>query len=319
MGILNFDRLKNGLRKTRESLFGKVQSIISLKPTIDDDLLAHLEETLIGSDVGISTTEKLIENLKVRAREHRYNRADEIRTVLKEEMERIFAQNGSGGSELRFDKKPLVIMIVGVNGVGKTTTVGKLAYIYRTDGKEVLIAAADTFRAASNEQLEIWAGRAGVRIVQHARQSQKGIGGQAHGTDPGAVAFDGLKSAIANGDDVLLIDTAGRLHTRVNLMEELKKIKRVLQKQLPEAPHEVLLVLDATTGQNGIVQARRFTEALGVTGLILTKLDGTAKGGIVFSISNELKVPVRYIGVGEGIDDLQPFDEKVFIDALFED
>jgi fused signal recognition particle receptor len=285
-----------------------------------------LEETLIGSDVGISTTEKLIENLKIRAREHRYNRPEEIRTVLKEEMERIFAQNGSGGSQLRFDKKPLVIMIVGVNGVGKTTTVGKLAYLYRTDGKKVLIAAADTFRAASNEQLEVWADRAGVRIVQHTRQNQKRVGGQApnssgqaHGADPGAVAFDALKSVVANGDDVLLIDTAGRLHTKVNLMEELKKIKRVLQKQLPEAPHEVLLVLDATTGQNGIVQARRFTEALGVTGLILTKLDGTAKGGIVFSISNELKVPVRYIGVGEGIDDLQPFDKKVFIDALFED
>jgi len=326
MGILSLNRLRNGLRKTRESLFGKVQSIISLKPAIDDDLLDHLEETLICSDVGISTTEKLIENLKVRSREHRYNQAEEIRTVLKEEMERVFAQNGSGGSQLRFDKKPLVIMIVGVNGVGKTTTVGKLAYIYRTDGKKVLIAAADTFRAASNEQLEVWADRAGVRIVQHTRQNQKGIGGQppnssgqARGADPGAVAFDALKSAIANGDDVLLIDTAGRLHTKINLMEELKKIKRVLQKQLPEAPHEVLLVLDATTGQNGIVQARRFTEALGVTGLILTKLDGTAKGGIVFSISNELNVPVRYIGVGEGIDDLQPFDEKVFIDALFED
>jgi fused signal recognition particle receptor len=326
MGILNFDRLKNGLRKTRESLFGKVQSIISLNPALDGDLLAHLEEALIGSDVGISMTEKLIENLKVKAREKRYTQAEEIRTVLKEEMEKLFAQNGSGGSQLRFDRKPFVIMIVGVNGVGKTTTIGKLAYLYRMDGKGVLIAAADTFRAASNEQLEVWADRAGARIVQHARQSPKGMSGQApnssgqaRGADPGAVAFDALKSAIATGDDVLLIDTAGRLHTKVNLMEELKKIKRVLQKQLPEAPHEVLLVLDATTGQNGIVQARRFTEVLGVTGLILTKLDGTAKGGIVFSISNELKVPVRYIGVGEGLDDLQPFDERVFVDALFED
>jgi fused signal recognition particle receptor len=319
MSILSFNRLKNGLRKTRESLFGKVQSIISLKPAIDDDLLTHLEETLIGSDVGISTTEKLIENLKLRAREQRYIRPEEIQAVLKEEMKKLFAQNGSDRSQLQLDTRPLVVMIIGVNGVGKTTTVGKLAYIYRTDGKKVLIAAADTFRAASNEQLEIWAGRAGVRIVQHARQSPTGIGGHTHSADPGAVAFDALKSAIANGDDVLLIDTAGRLHTKVNLMEELKKIKRVLQKQMPEAPHEVLLVLDATTGQNGIVQARRFTEALGVTGLILTKLDGTAKGGIVFSISNELKVPVRYIGVGEAIDDLQPFDEKMFIDALFEE
>jgi len=308
MGLLNFERLKNSLIRTRENLLGKVQSIISLKPVIDDELLAHLEETLVGSDVGISTTEKLIENLKVRAREQRYNKVEEIRTVLKEEIEKLFAVNGSVGSQPRFDQRPVVVMIVGVNGVGKTTTVGKLAYIYRTTGSKVLIAAADTFRAASNEQLEIWAGRAGVRIVQ-----------QAHGADPGAVAFDALKSAISNGDDVLLIDTAGRLHTKVNLMEELKKIKRVLQKQLPEAPHEVLLVLDATTGQNAIVQARQFTAALGITGLILTKLDGTAKGGIVFSISNELRVPVRYIGVGEGIDDLQPFDKKVFVDALFED
>lgn len=308
MGILNFERLKSGLKRTREGLFGKVQSIISLKQVIDDELLAHLEETLVGSDVGISTTEKLIENLKVRAREQRYNKVEEIRTVLKEEMEKLFAVNGSVGSHPRFDQRPVVVMIVGVNGVGKTTTVGKLAYAYCTAGSRVLIAAADTFRAASNEQLEIWAGRAGVRIVQ-----------QTHGSDPGAVAFDALKSAISNGDDVLLIDTAGRLHTKVNLMEELKKIKRVLQKQLPEAPHEVLLVLDATTGQNAIVQARLFTAALGITGLILTKLDGTAKGGIVFSISNELRVPVRYIGVGEGIDDLQPFDKKAFVDALFED
>jgi fused signal recognition particle receptor len=308
MSILNFERLRSGLKRTRENLLGRVQSIISLKPVIDDELLAHLEETLVSSDVGIPTTEKLIDNLKVRAREQRYSKVEEIQAVLKEEMEKLFVPNGSSGSHGRLEQKPLVIMIVGVNGVGKTTTVGKLAYIYRTNGNKVLIAAADTFRVASNEQLEIWADRAGVRMVQ-----------QAHGADPGAVAFDALKAAMSGGDDVLLIDTAGRLHTKVNLMEELKKIKRVLQKQLPEAPHEVLLVLDATTGQNGIVQARRFREALGITGLILTKLDGTAKGGIVFSISTELKVPVRYIGVGEQIDDLQPFDEKAFVEALFGD
>jgi fused signal recognition particle receptor len=319
MGMLNLERLKSGLKRTRESLLGKVQRIISLKPVIDDDMLAQLEETLIGSDVGITTTEKLIENLKLRSRQGRYNTAEEIRTVLKEEMGKLFVGNGSSGDQAQLDLKPLVVMIVGVNGVGKTTTVGKLAYLHRTAGKKVLIAAADTFRAASNEQLEVWADRAGVRIVEHARQSSKGVGGQTHGADPAAVAFDALRSAISNGDDVLLIDTAGRLHTKVNLMEELKKIKRVLQKQLPEAPHEVLLVLDATTGQNGIAQARQFTEALGVTGLILTKLDGTAKGGIVFSISNEFKVPVRYIGVGEGIDDLQPFERKAFVDALFGD
>jgi fused signal recognition particle receptor len=319
MSMLSVERLKSGLRKTRESLLGRVQRLITLKPVIDDELLVQLEETLVGSDVGMSTTERLIENLKVRAREDRRNSAEEVRAVLKEEMEKLFPPNGLGGDRRQPERKPIVAMIVGVNGVGKTTTVGKLAYIYRTAGKKVLIATADTFRAASNEQLEVWADRAGVRIVQHGRQSSKGSGGQAHGADPAAVAFDALKLAISNGDDVLLIDTAGRLHTKVNLMEELKKIKRVLQKQLPEAPDEILLVLDATTGQNGIVQARQFTEALGVTGLILTKLDGTAKGGIVFSIGSELKVPVRYIGVGEGIDDLQSFDRKAFVDALFGD
>jgi fused signal recognition particle receptor len=308
VGILNFERLKSGLKRTKESLLGKVQSIISLRPAIDDEFLEQLEETLITSDVGVTTTERLIGNLRMRAKEEHYSKSDEVKAVLKEELEKLFVVNESAVGQRAFDGKPLVVMIVGVNGVGKTTTVGKLAYTYRTAGRKVLIAAADTFRAASNEQLEIWAGRAGVRVVQ-----------QAHGADPGAVAFDALKSAISNSDDVLLIDTAGRLHTRVNLMEELKKIKRVLQKQLPEAPHEILLVLDATTGQNGIVQARQFTQTLGITGLILTKLDGTAKGGIAFSVSNELGVPVRYVGVGEEIDDLQPFDEKAFVDALFEE
>ena len=317
MGLFNFEKLKEGLRRTRESFLGKIQNVISLKPVIDAEFLVYLEETLVSSDVGIATTERLINNLKTRSREERYDNAEDIRSVLKEEMEKLFAGDGLGDGSLQFDQKPHVVMIVGVNGVGKTTTVGKLAYIHRRAGQKVLIAAADTFRAASNEQLEIWAGRAGVRIVQHARQSPKGAGGQAHGADPAAVAFDALKSALSHGDDVLLIDTAGRLHTKVNLMEELKKIKRVLQKQIPEAPHEVLLVLDATTGQNAIMQARQFTDALGLTGLILTKLDGTAKGGIVFSISDELKIPVRYIGVGEGIDDLQPFDRKAFVEALF--
>ncbi len=306
MGLFNFEKLKEGLRRTRESFLGKIQDVISLKPVIDAEFLVYLEETLVSSDVGIATTERLINNLKTRSREERYDNAEDIRSVLKEEMEKLFAGDGLGDGSLQFDQKPHVVMIVGVNGVGKTTTVGKLAYIHRRAGQKVLIAAADTFRAASNEQLEIWAGRAGVRVVQ-----------QAHGADPAAVAFDALKSALSHGDDVLLIDTAGRLHTKVNLMEELKKIKRVLQKQIPEAPHEVLLVLDATTGQNAIMQARQFTDALGLTGLILTKLDGTAKGGIVFSISDELKIPVRYIGVGEGIDDLQPFDRKAFVEALF--
>jgi fused signal recognition particle receptor len=306
MGLLSFEKLKAGLKRTRENILGRVQKALSLKPILDEESLSQLEETLLTSDVGVTTTETLIHTLKSKAREAGERNPEQFTEILKAEMEALLFSNGQQETNLQFRERPHVIMVVGVNGVGKTTTVGKLAHIYRNSGNRVLIAAGDTFRAASNEQLEIWAERAGVRIIQQSR-----------GSDPAAVAFDALKSAISNADDVVIIDTAGRLHTKVNLMEELKKVKRVLQKQLPEAPHEVLLVLDATTGQNAIQQAKQFTEALGVTGVILTKLDGTAKGGILFSISNDLKLPVKFIGLGEGIDDLQPFDRKEFVEALF--
>lgn len=305
MGLLSFERLKNGLKKTREAVLGQIQKMIALKPVLDEELLSQLEETLLAGDVGIATTEMLIRNLRLRSKQERIESAEQITDILKSELEKLFPTDGASGTPGESSGKPHVVMVVGVNGVGKTTTIGKLAYLHRNKGRKVLIAAADTFRAASNEQLEIWAERAGVRMVQQSR-----------GSDPAAVAFDALKSAIAQGEDVLLIDTAGRLHTRTNLMEELKKLKRVLEKQMPGAPHEILLVIDATTGQNGLTQARQFSNALGVTGVVLTKLDGTAKGGIVFSISNELQVPVRYVGVGEGIDDLQPFDKRAFVEAL---
>ena len=313
MGFLDafkFSRLKAGLAKTRENLIGKVQHILSSKSKIDDELIDHLEEVLIGGDVGVSTTGEIIQRIKERVKKDRYENPQELDGLLRDEIQNVFL-NGASGSDDPFaitaQHKPHVIMIVGVNGVGKTTTVGKLAYDYRMAGKKVLIAAADTFRAAANEQLEILAHRAGVEIVQ-----------QVQGADPGAVAFDALKSAVARQVDVMIIDTAGRLHTKVNLMEELKKVKRVLQKQVLDAPHDVLLVLDATTGQNAIQQVKQFATAVGVTGLILTKLDGTAKGGVVLAISRELNIPVKYIGVGEKIDDLQPFDRKAFVDALFE-
>ena len=303
-------RLKEGLAKTRDNLFGKVQKILSSKSKIDDELIDNLEEVLIAGDVGVTTTMKIIGHIKERVKKDRYEDPSELDRLLRDEIQNIFV-NGSTVESDPFDiptsHRPHVIMVVGVNGVGKTTTIGKLAYNYRTAGKKVLIAAADTFRAAANEQLKIWAQRAGVEIIQ-----------QRHGADPAAVAFDSLKSAISKNTDVMIIDTAGRLHTKVNLMEELKKIKRVLQKQLPNAPHEVLLVLDASTGQNAIQQAKQFTEAVGITGLVITKLDGTAKGGVVLAISQELNIPVRFIGVGEKIDDLQPFDRKAFVDALFE-
>lgn len=305
-----FSRLKEGLTKTRENIIAKVQKLITSKSKIDDELLDNLEEILILGDVGVSTTHKIINNIKARVKQERYENSTELDRLLREEIQKMLL-NGNESDEAPFvishTQKPHVIMIVGVNGVGKTTTIGKLAYNYKTAGKKVLIAAADTFRAAANEQLEIWAKRAGVDIIQ-----------QSHGSDPAAVAYDSLKSGIANDVDVMIIDTAGRLHTKVNLMEELKKIKRVLQKLMPEAPHEVYLVLDATTGQNAIQQAKQFTAAVGITGLILTKLDGTAKGGVVIAVNQELNIPVKFIGVGETIEDLQPFDKNAFVNALFE-
>lgn len=305
-----FKRLKEGLAKTRENIIDKVRKLITNKSKIDDDLLENLEEILLLGDVGIATTTKIIERVKERVKKDRYENPTELDNILRNEIQQLL-QNGSNDQQDPFyipdDRKPHVIMVVGVNGVGKTTTIGKLAFNYKLGGKTVIIAAADTFRAAANEQLEVWAGRAGVEIIQ-----------QLQGADPAAVAFDSLQSALARKADVVIIDTAGRLHTKLNLMEELKKISRVMQKLIPSAPHEVLLVLDASTGQNAIQQAKQFAAAVGVNGLVLTKLDGTAKGGVVIAISQELNIPVKYIGVGERIDDLQPFDKKTFVDALFE-
>jgi fused signal recognition particle receptor len=331
---LKLSRLKEGLARTRESIVGKVQRILASRSTIDDELLEHLEEILLSADVGSVTTTRIIGRLRERVKKEKYQDTKELERLLREEVQEIFT-NGSVGSAgevshsadevspsagevshsadsatdplaIPAGHRPHVIMIVGVNGVGKTTSIGKLAHAFKESGKSVLIAAADTFRAAANEQLDVWARRAGVEIIQ-----------QKQGADPAAVAFDALNAALARGTEVVIIDTAGRLHTKVNLMEELKKIGRVLQKLVPGAPHEVLLVLDASTGQNAVRQAAEFSKSVGVTGLVLTKLDGTAKGGVVMSITGELGIPVKFIGVGEQIDDLQPFDRILFVDALF--
>lgn len=311
MGLLDrigLSKLKQGLSRTREGIFGKVSRLGTTKSTIDDELLEQLEESLLAADVGVDATRKIIAGLRERVKHDRYADTRELIHLLHDELRAQLA-NGSGGdasSEQPFpEKRPYVIMVVGINGVGKTTTIGKLAHRYVTTGRKVVIGAADTFRAAANEQLDIWAERAGAEIIR-----------QAQGADPAAVAFDALKSALARNADVLIIDTAGRLHTKVNLMEELKKIKRVLAKLDSSAPHEVLLVLDASTGQNGLQQAKQFSAAVGVTGLVVTKLDGTAKGGIVLAISREMNVPVKYIGVGEQLDDLQPFNKDAFVEAL---
>ena len=304
-------RLREGLAKTRDSILSKVQKILAGRSRIDDDLLEHLEEILIAGDLGVAPTMKVIDNLKARAKKDDYQGSSDINRMLREELQTLLANSSSEGGEpytVLGGRRPHVIMVIGVNGVGKTTTIGKLAYNYRMAGKKVLIAAADTFRAAANEQLEIWSERAGVEIIR-----------QIQGADPAAVAFDALQAARSRSVDIMIIDTAGRLHTKVNLMEELKKISRVLQKQDPEAPHEVLLVLDASTGQNAIQQARQFAAAVRVTGIVVTKLDGTAKGGVVLSISSELNLPVKYVGVGEGLEDLQPFERRAFVDALFEE
>ncbi len=307
---LKFSRLKEGLTKTRDSIVQKVQRIVRAKRKIDAELLDEIEEILITSDVGATTSMDIIDRIRERVKSQGYEDASELMRLLREEVGAFLADEPveTDGTSILVPsvKKPYVVMIVGVNGVGKTTTVGKLAHNYKTSGYEVLIGAADTFRAAANRQLEIWADRAGVGIIQ-----------QKPGADPASVAFDTLQSAMARNVDVVLIDTAGRLHTRSNLMEELKKIKRVMSKIHAEAPHEVLLVLDATTGQNAIQQAKLFDEAVQLTGLVVTKLDGTAKGGVVIGISHEMKTPVKYIGVGEQIDDLQVFDRDAFVDALF--
>lgn len=312
MGILDrlkLGKLKEGLTKTRESIVQRVTRLATAKATIDDDLLDQLEEILIGADVGLATTDQIVQAIRARVKQDRYATTAELYDLLKDEIRRQFVRGDDapvGDPFALGPARPYVIMVVGINGVGKTTTIGKLARIYVESGKKVVIAAADTFRAAANEQLEIWAERAGATLIQ-----------QQQGSDPAAVAFDAVRSAASQGADVVIIDTAGRLHTKVNLMEELKKIKRVIQKQYPEAPHEVLLAIDATTGQNGLQQAKQFSASVGVTGLVLTKLDGTAKGGIILAINHDMNVPVRFVGVGEKLDDLQPFDKAAFVDALF--
>jgi fused signal recognition particle receptor len=307
---IGFNKLKQGLTKTKEDLFGKVNRLIKARKKIDSEFLAELEEIFILSDMGYDTSEKLISNIKERTREDKYKDEDELNRIISEEIKKVFEEPDTEFKAFDFNsgKKPYVIMIVGVNGVGKTTSIGKLAYNFKKAGKSVLIGSADTYRAAANEQLEIWANRAGVEIVQNPKSN-----------DPASVAYDTLNAAVNREIDVVIIDTAGRLHNKSHLMEELKKLKRVMQKVIPDSPHETFIVIDATTGQNGLNQAKEFSSVLdGLTGIILTKLDGTAKGGIVIKISNELKIPVRFIGVGEQIDDLQVFERDKFVEALFE-
>jgi fused signal recognition particle receptor len=305
----SFSRLSEGLSKTRDEVVGKINRLVKAKGTIDEDTLEQIEEILIAGDVGVDTALSIAERLRERVRRDKYDSVEELDNLIRDEMQMLIGGDEDPGANpfsIPRDKRPYVIMIVGVNGVGKTTSIGKLAHHYKSEAYNVLIGAADTYRAAANEQLEIWAQRAGVDIIR-----------QAHGADPAAVAYDTVGAAKSRNADVVIIDTAGRLHTRVNLMEELKKIKRVLQKQDGEFPHEILLVVDGSTGQNAIQQARMFNEAVGITGLIVTKLDGTAKGGIVFAITRELEIPVRFVGVGETLDDLQPFDRRTFVDAMF--
>jgi fused signal recognition particle receptor len=303
------ERLESGLEKTRSSLLGKLDRLIRGKDRIDDEVLDQLEELLITSDVGVKTTLEIIRRVEARVARDRYVSTKELYALIRDEIAGLLLDHASerpADFEAPLPHKPYVIMVVGVNGVGKTTTIGKLAYRYREAGKSVLLGAADTFRAAAIEQLEIWAERAQVPLIK-----------QHPGADPAAVAFDTLAAAKSRGFDVVIIDTAGRLHTKSGLMEELAKIRRVMARQVEGAPHEVLLVLDASTGQNALRQAEEFTKSVEVTGLVLTKLDGTAKGGIVIGISNEFQIPVKYIGVGEKISDLQVFDRRQFVEALF--
>ncbi len=299
-----FERLKSGLRKTKDGLVGRIDALVLGKKEIDADTLEELEEILITSDIGVKTTVELIRTLEQKMGRNELKDGEALRAALKEEiLSRLIAQHRPLDINSR---KLFVMLVIGVNGVGKTTTIGKLASRFTADGKKVLLAAADTFRAAAAEQLEAWGHRSGVDVIRHKE-----------GADPSAVVFDACKAAVARNVDILIVDTAGRLHTKVNLMEEMKKIRRVISREIPEAPHETLLVVDAATGQNALSQARLFKEAAGVTGLALTKLDGTAKGGIVVAVSHEFALPVRYIGVGESIDDLRDFDPQEFTDALF--
>jgi fused signal recognition particle receptor len=303
------ETLDKGLEKTKTSIFTKLSKAVAGKTRVDEDVLDRLEETLVSSDVGVETTLRIIERLQSRAAKDKYISTGELNSLLKDEIAQLLQENNAEDTDefsIPADAHPYVIMVVGVNGVGKTTTIGKLAYNFRKAGKTVLLGAADTFRAAAIDQLKIWAQRADVPIIT-----------QNMGSDPASVAYDTVKAAIARDIDVVIIDTAGRLHNKVNLMNELSKIRNVMQKLIPRAPHEVLLILDASTGQNAIEQARQFTAATEVNAIALTKLDGTAKGGVVIGISDQFKIPVKYIGIGEKMEDLQLFNRVEFVDSLF--
>ncbi|PQL90527.1 signal recognition particle-docking protein FtsY [Apibacter adventoris] len=302
------ENLDKGLEKSNRSFFDKIGRAVAGKSKVDDEVLDDLEEVLISSDVGVETTVKVIRRIEERVARDKFMNTSELDQILREEIMNLLAENKDSDSDfsLSENKKPYVIMVVGVNGVGKTTTIGKLAHQFKQQGKKVVLGAADTFRAAAVDQLVIWSERVGVPIIK-----------QEMGSDPASVAFDTVQSAKAQNADVVLIDTAGRLHNKINLMNELSKIKRVMQKVIPDAPHEVLLVLDGSTGQNAFEQAKQFTAATEVTSLAITKLDGTAKGGVVIGISDQFKIPVKYIGVGEGINDLQPFNKYEFVDSFF--
>lgn len=303
------ETLDKGLEKSKTSFLGKLGKAVAGKSKVDDEVLDNLEEVLVTSDVGVDTTLKIIERIEERVSRDKYLGTEALNTILREEIAGLLSETNVG-EESEFvvptDKKPYVIMVVGVNGVGKTTTIGKLAHQFKSQGLKVVLGAADTFRAAAIDQLQVWADRVDVPIIK-----------QQMGSDPASVAFDTLNSAVAEGADVVLVDTAGRLHNKVNLMNELSKVKRVMQKVVPDAPHDVLLVLDGSTGQNAFEQAKQFTKATEVSSLAVTKLDGTAKGGVVIGISDQFQIPVRYIGVGEGIDDLQVFNKYEFVDSFF--
>ena len=315
MGIFGFfnknkkEVLDNGLEKTKHSVFDKIQRAVMGKSTVDDEVLDNLEEALITSDIGVETTLKIIKRIEERVARDKYVSTSELNGIMRDEIASLLTENNTGDNddwELPTDHRPYVILVVGVNGVGKTTTIGKLAYQFKKSGKKVYLGAADTFRAAAVEQICIWGERVGVPVIK-----------QQMGSDPASVAYDTLSSAKANGADVVIIDTAGRLHNKVGLMNELKKIKDVMKKVLPEAPDEVLLVLDGSTGQNAFEQAKQFSQVTQITSLAITKLDGTAKGGVVIGISDQLKVPVKYIGLGESMEALQLFNKRQFVDSLF--
>lgn len=303
------ETLDKGLEKTKESFFGKLARAVAGKSKVDADVLDNLEEVLVTSDVGVDTTLNIIQRIEARVERDKYVTTDELNNILRDEIGLLLTENNSEDTEgfaVPEGTKPYVVMVVGVNGVGKTTTIGKLAYQFKQQGLKVVLGAADTFRAAAVEQIVVWGERVGVPVIK-----------QQMGSDPASVAFDTLQSAMAQEADVVLIDTAGRLHNKRGLMDELSKIKRVMQKVVPDAPHDVMLVLDGSTGQNAFEQAKQFTAATAVTSMAITKLDGTAKGGVVIGISGQFKIPVKYIGLGEGMEDLQPFNQKEFVNSLF--